>query len=227
MDFQVIWSDRVTTAIQVTKDGDVIVKAPRSMSKKDIKKLLWENEAWIEKKKQEVAQERELYPPKRWQQGELFYLVGNPYPLVIKETPFSDAAYIVFKDEQIQISTPYKDPDFIREVMLDFYMKNAQQILPGRVEAYNEYLKLPVNKIVVKEQKTRWGSCTARGNINLNWKLVMADVKIIDYVVVHELCHFYEMNHSDAFWRNVGRILPDYKERRQWLKDNTAFFNLE
>ena len=74
--------------------------------------------------------------------------------------------------------------------------------------------------ITIREQKTRWGSCSAKGNLNFNWKLVLMPPEILDYVVVHELAHRLQMNHSAAFWAEVGKILPDYRERRQWLKVN-------
>ena len=74
--------------------------------------------------------------------------------------------------------------------------------------------------ITVREQKTRWGSCSAKGNLNFNWKLVLMPEEILDYVVVHELAHRLQMNHSTEFWDEVEKILPDYRKRRQWLKEN-------
>jgi len=75
-------------------------------------------------------------------------------------------------------------------------------------------------KLTVREQKTRWGSCSSKGNISLNWKLVMAPMEVIDYVIVHELCHMKEMNHSKNYWNIVKSIIPDFELRRKWLKDN-------
>ena len=77
-------------------------------------------------------------------------------------------------------------------------------------------------RITVREQKTRWGSCSAKGNLNFNWKLILMPEGILDYLVVHELAHRMEMNHSPAFWRVVEREIPDYRERRMWLKKNGA-----
>lgn len=76
----------------------------------------------------------------------------------------------------------------------------------------------------MREQKTRWGSCSAAGNLNFNWKLILMPPEILDYVVVHELAHRKELNHSKAFWSVVEQILPDYKERRRWLKTEGALF---
>ena len=81
-------------------------------------------------------------------------------------------------------------------------------------------MKVHANGFTIRDMKTRWGSCAANGNLNFNWLLILAPPEVLDYVVVHELCHRREMNHSQAFWKEVEKILPDYRERQKWLKDN-------
>ena len=93
-------------------------------------------------------------------------------------------------------------------------------VIPRRVAYYAEKLGVSYGKITLRQQKTRWGSCAANGNLNFNWLLILAPPEVLDYVVVHELCHRREMNHSQAFWKEVEKILPDYRERQKWLKDN-------
>ena len=93
-------------------------------------------------------------------------------------------------------------------------------VIPRRVAYYAEKLGVSYGKITLRQQKTRWGSCAANGNRNFNWLLILAPPEVLDYVVVHELCHRREMNHSQAFWKEVEKILPDYRERQKWLKDN-------
>ena len=93
-------------------------------------------------------------------------------------------------------------------------------VIPRRVAYYAEKLGVSYGKITLRQQKTRWGSCAANGNLNFNWLLILAPPEVLDYVVVHELCHRMEMNHSQAFWKEVEKILPDYQERQKWLKDN-------
>ena len=93
-------------------------------------------------------------------------------------------------------------------------------VIPRRVAYYAEKLGVSYGKITLRQQKTRWGSCAANGNLNFNWRLILAPPEVLDYVVVHELCHRREMNHSQAFWKEVEKILPDYRERQKWLKDN-------
>ena len=93
-------------------------------------------------------------------------------------------------------------------------------VIPRQVAYYAEKLGVSYGKITLRQQKTRWGSCAANGNLNFNWLLILAPPEVLDYVVVHELCHRREMNHSQAFWKEVEKILPDYRERQKWLKDN-------
>ncbi len=96
----------------------------------------------------------------------------------------------------------------------------ALQVLPERVKLYASLMGVTVNRITIRCQKTRWGSCTKEGNLNFNCLLMLAPEAIQDYVVVHELCHRKEMNHSKRFWAEVEKVLPDYRKREKWLKEN-------
>lgn len=98
--------------------------------------------------------------------------------------------------------------------------KRAAEVIKARCSYYAPIMGVSYGTVTIREQKTRWGSCSAKGNLNFNWKLVLMPREIMDYVVVHELAHRIQMNHSAAFWAEVGKILPDYRERRQWLKVN-------
>lgn len=96
----------------------------------------------------------------------------------------------------------------------------ALAYIPKRVEYYAPLVGVDYGRITIRNQKTRWGSCSGKGNLNFNCLLMLAPVEVIDYVVVHELCHRIQMNHSKAFWSEVERVLPDYKSAKKWLKDN-------
>ncbi len=98
--------------------------------------------------------------------------------------------------------------------------KQAKKVIPLRVAYFADILGLEYGRISIRSQRTRWGSCSAKGNLNFNCLLMLVPEEIMDYVVVHELCHLIELNHSAAFWAEVERVLPDYKERRKWLKQN-------
>lgn len=96
----------------------------------------------------------------------------------------------------------------------------AKRIIPQRVRYYANIMEVEYGRITIRMQKSRWGSCSVQGNLNFNCLLMRTPDEIIDYVVVHELCHLKEMNHSPRFWAEVEKVIPDYKERRKWLKDH-------
>lgn len=97
--------------------------------------------------------------------------------------------------------------------------EEALKVIPARVEYFARVIGVTYGKITIRNQKTRWGSCSSKGNLNFNCLLMLAPPEVLDYVVAHELCHRKQMNHSKAFWSEVAKVLPDYKEARKWLKE--------
>lgn len=100
------------------------------------------------------------------------------------------------------------------------YRKAAAEYIPGRVAYFRQFTGGTYDKVVIRDQKTRWGSCSSNKTLSFNYRLMLAPPQILDYVVVHELCHLTHMNHSSDFWKLVESVLPDYKERRKWLKEH-------
>lgn len=133
------------------------------------------------------------------------------------------------KVRESKLNSPYTQKE--KDELKKLYVKAAKEYFPKRVKCYvnemywdeNQIYKetnLPYVNITIREQKTRWGSCSSNGTLSFNWKLMLAPPRVLDYVVVHELCHFKHMNHSKDFWALVESILPDYKEYRSWLKEH-------
>ena len=137
--------------------------------------------------------------------------------------------------QKILVSGHDMEPQKVRLVLEGFYRKQAEEVFRDRVKYWHFFLeqqtrradRIELGRIAVRNQKTRWGSCSSKGNINFNWRLLMAPGKVLDYVVVHELCHLAYMNHSGAFWGLVEELLPDYGERRRWLKENSRLLRWE
>ena len=123
--------------------------------------------------------------------------------------------------EKIVVSPgPKNDPRSIKKLIRAWYYAEAGKVLAERIAVYAPKLAVNPRKVAVKEPRRQWGSCTRKGSLNFNWKLVMAPIEIVDYVVVHELSHLRHLNHSRDFWQTVAAIVPDYKQRRKWLKAN-------
>ena len=100
------------------------------------------------------------------------------------------------------------------------YTKKQKKRLPKEFLIFARLMGVSYRNITIREQKTRWGSCSSEKNLNFNWKLILAPPEVLDYVVVHELCHLKEMNHSKAFWDEVGKVMPEYETYKLWLKEN-------
>lgn len=110
--------------------------------------------------------------------------------------------------------------DVQRDALQKRYIDAAKEYIPMRVSYFNQYTGGTYRRITIRDQKTRWGSCSAKGTLSFNWRLMLAPPAILDYVVVHELCHLTHMNHSAAFWAAVEAVCPDYRTCRKWLKDH-------
>ena len=121
-------------------------------------------------------------------------------------------------EDHLKKCTPSLPP--LTEAELADLMKQARGIIPERVAHFASLAGVTYGRVTIRSQRTRWGSCSAKGNLNFNCLLMLVPPEVADYVVVHELCHRKELNHSARFWAQVERIMPDYRARRKWLKDN-------
>lgn len=129
-----------------------------------------------------------------------------------------DAWILTHYQTQLQstpVSSSYENPSLVRR-----YRKAATEYIPKRVDYYLTLTGGHYERITIREQKTRWGSCSSNGTLSFNWRLMLAPPRVLDYVIVHELCHLTHMNHSKAFWDAVEKVMPDYREYRLWLKNN-------
>lgn len=216
--------------ISVGVDG-VQVVAPVSMDDSEIIPLVEKKREWIlnkfESYRQRLAQIR---PEREFVSGERLLFMGKDYPLKVIEDEgrstsinLTDSQFHVYINKDIPLE---KRREAIRSELEQWYISKAKKIIQERLELFNDRIGVKINTVRFKNQKTRWGSCSNKGNLNFNWKLVMAPTYIVDYVVVHELCHLIQMNHSKEFWQQVRSLIPDYKERRKWLKENGIKFNI-
>jgi predicted metal-dependent hydrolase len=211
---KIIRSKRKTLALQVTHDGMVIVRAPKNAPQKAINGFIARYSKWVEKKRTLARELLKNNPPKTFIDGERFIYLGESYKLTLIDEP---GVAIRFDAGFYLDSAQTKRA---RLLFIDWYINRAQKIIADRVCYYSALTGLAYNRLRITNAQSRWGSCSANNNIRFSWRLVMAPLNIIDYVVVHELAHIQIKNHSKTFWDKVENTLPDYRTRRQWLKDN-------
>ncbi len=156
--------------------------------------------------------------------GEMLLFKGNSYPLKVLEST-GRITNVNLTDDQLLVELKSGIPSDIRREELrrhleKWYIRQARELITERLELFSSIIGVKVNNVRLKNQKTRWGSCSRKRNLNFNWKLIMAPIVIVDYVIVHELCHIKQMNHSPQFWVLVENQISDYKMMRKWLKEN-------
>lgn len=160
-----------------------------------------------------------IYEKTRYLQRVCFPYLGREYELDIRRYLSYKKPGVKPEGNRLVVLTASIEEQVIEAALKQWYSQQAGRIIRERVEYYQKILQEPISCIRIKDVKSRWGSCSSKRNLNFNWRLVMAPPEVLDYVVVHELCHLKEMNHSKAFWALVESILPDYKRQREWLKE--------
>jgi hypothetical protein len=219
---KIIRSKRNTIALQVCEDATLLVRAPLGVGDDVIRKLILKHHKWIEDKQAEILARNLSFTKKEFVNGEDFFYLGKSYCMkIVKEKNINDK--LVFKDRYFYLNEKIKNP---RKVFIDWYKKKAYQRISERVDWYAQKRGFQYNKIKISNAQKRWGSCSNSGNLNFTWRLVMAPMSVIDYVVVHELVHLSEKNHSRSFWNMVHFLLPKYKKQREWLKKNGYLLQL-
>ena len=219
IDYELHRMDRKTLSIHIGDSGQVIVKSPAMVPKGDIRQMVLEKADWIREKSAAATAIAKKKVVHRFAQGEPFLYLGRQYPLHIRYDTDVRRICVALTGNQLVIQTPVLDKKMMEAAVSLWYRENALKLMQQRVEYYVNSVGQRPEKVLLREQKSRWGSCNSKRELRMNWKLIMAPPRVLDYVVVHELCHLKEMNHSARFWAEVEKILPDYKECRQWLKE--------
>lgn len=202
----------------------LIVLTPKHFNARALEKIVEGRMSWAEKRLAEKAAEYKRFGlPKTYLGGETFPYLGDTFPLVVVQSRAVKRSRCEFSGERFFVETPsHSEADIataVRRALFKWYRTSAERDIVKRVAAWTPITGKAPAKVSIRSQKTRWGSCSVKGSVNFNWRLIMATPGIIDYVVVHELCHLVEHNHSAAYWALVERALPDYRARRKQLKD--------
>ncbi|MBZ0283437.1 MAG: M48 family metallopeptidase [Anaerolineae bacterium] len=210
--------------IVIEFEHGVEVVIPHDFEEIRLEAVLRKKAPWILEKLQEIDQITALPLQKEYVSGEKFPLLGHMHTLIVEERA-ERKPFTVMKgsDLIVTVKPGLRDWDrraMVRETLRQWYVRQAEQKLPEQIELHIPMVNVHPDKIAVVDLDKRWGSCTPRGTINVNWRLVMAPIHVVDYIAVHELCHLLMPDHSNEFWSLVWAVLPDYEERREWLRIN-------
>ncbi len=215
--YTLIRSSRKTACIQINQEGQVLLRVPQRTGLKQI-------EGFIEAKKQWILRHlenwREQYVEKkerRFLNGEPFPYLGRSYRLKIVK---NQSAPLLLKAGTFCLRSDHRAIPNASDAFKSFYRERGLIHIGERVAHFQAIMSVKAGRIRMVETKTRWASCSSEGNLNFHWKCLMLPGRVLDYIVVHELAHILQMNHSKKFWREVEKIISDYKERREWLRLN-------
>lgn len=205
------------------RDGLEVVYPP-GLRQPTPETLLRERSDWILAAVDRFSEARAKLPRRAYQDGETFLFRGAGYRLLRNTAPAGCRISVKLADGCLAVSLPGSGPDAeiacIRAAVQQFYRKQAQCYLPARASELAETHGFKFEKLRIKNQKTRWGSCSSKRNINLNLRLMMAPDGAIDYVILHELCHLRELNHTPAFWALVETYCPDFRGWKDWFRQH-------
>lgn len=207
---------RKKLTITVERDSSVVVLAPESATDEAIDRVVQSRRQWLFDKLQNAPKYQELphAPGKEVVSGESALYLGREYQMTLTSEPAGevvfDRAFLIPQGTRLQT----------RRAFRDWYWGQAKAIILPRVSRYATELGVKVAEAVIVDNRLRWGSCTTKNNIRLNWRLIKAPMSVIDYVIVHELAHLLESNHTPDFWNIVRAKVPGAEKSKDWLKAN-------
>jgi len=202
---------RKTIALKMAPSGELEVLAPFDVENETIEKLVQKKKFWIYKNRKELIDKKTAFE-KEYVSGESFLYLGKKFRLDVTECQhigllFKQSKFILNKQEQKKAETLFEK----------WYKQKAKEKLIPRVEKFAKQMGVKPKEIKILSMSKRWGSCTPEGNIILNYHLIKAPLYVVDYVIVHELAHLIEHNHSDSFWKIVKTQMGDFKKHKEWL----------
>jgi predicted metal-dependent hydrolase len=215
--YTLTYAERETLAIHVHPDNQVTVDAPLDSELADVEKRVRKRAAWIIKQQRNFRRYSVEFPPRQYVSGETHRYLGRQYQLkVIQEK--NGLEKVKMDRGRIHVFTRDKsDQQRVKKLLDKWYRTHARRVFTERVEEwYPRFKRFEIEQplVVLRQMKSRWGSCTEAGKITLNVKLIQVPKQFIDYVIVHELCHLVQHNHSSGFYSLMSRIMPDWEERR-------------
>jgi predicted metal-dependent hydrolase len=216
---KIVRSRRRTIALVITSEAQLIVRAPLRASAAMIDELVREKQGWIRKTIARIKQ-RPQATTHVYAEGEVFFFLGREYPLHFVD----DGRAAIERTDRLCVSRTLQ-PD-IRHRLKRWYVLEAEKEIRARCMWFSMTTGYTPVSVRISDARQRWGSCTSTGGLNFSWRLIQAPLEIVDYVIVHELVHLKQHDHSKKFWNKVRDIMPDYELRRKWLRDNERLLRI-
>jgi predicted metal-dependent hydrolase len=213
---------RRTISIHIKEDGKIVVYTPYRTPKLEIQKFIQEKQSWIVKKISE-REKRIKEAEKTFLPGETFLYLGEWYPLETKESSHKEPPLTLAFGKFILHRNRMEEA---RNLFSQWYKRAAQERITERVIHHSSRFQLFPEGIKITSAKSRWGSCSRDNRLSFSWRIIMASLSVIDYVLIHELVHIKEKNHSSKFWDYLESVLPDYRKHRNWLRENGHLLQL-
>lgn len=220
LEYTLIQTARTNVLFQALPEGVIKVYAPRALPLREIDRMVRERaEALLDMGRavdQHIEHQRRVHPVT---EGAPILIEGVPHTLRLTRAP-RVRGEVTPTELRLALPKPDSDPH-VRAAIRSVLSERALERIRQRLQHYAPGMGLDLDRrVTIREQKTRWGSCSSKGNLNFNWKLIMAPPQVLDYVVIHELCHLKEFNHSPRFWALVEARMPEYKAWKKWLDDH-------
>jgi len=207
--------------LEVRRETGLTVVVPHFYKIGKLPGLLKSKERWISSNLARCSQFKALSAERELRSGDAVPYLGRDLKLVKREN-HSSVGGITLEGDRLVVSNELFKNGVLELALEQWYRKEAARLISGRIDELSSQMGISYQRIVIRGQKTRWGSCSHKKNLSFNWKLIMAPEPVVDYVIIHELTHLKEMNHSKRFWELVARYCPRWREHKKWLKQHEA-----
>ncbi|MFS0862036.1 M48 family metallopeptidase [Fredinandcohnia sp. 179-A 10B2 NHS] len=215
--FDIKYKNRTSIGISIDGYGRIEVQAPKGTSYESVLRVLEDNWVLIQEKVNEMQDRINGSQEKLYVNDESFLYLGDTYPIEIIQDKDITQDHVVFDRKKLYVYVKELENERYQQALKRYYFQQCKSLVETGVTDYQRHFKNKPRSIRITDSKTNWGTCDSQHHLTFNWRLAMAPREVIDYVVVHEMCHMVHLNHDRSFWRLVGKIMPDYKEKERWL----------
>ncbi len=227
IDYQLMpGSDRKTTDIIIERNGVVVVRPPKDYNAEQVDAVVESKRMWIYRNLAEWRDLNATAVVREWVNGETFLYLGRCYRLSLVTDQVAD---LVLKEGRFRLNRKLIDTggtESAKKAFERYYSDKCLQRIEQRVKYFAPKVGVQPTSVKIRDMGYRWASCNKDNALAFHWKCMMAPSKIIDYIIVHELCHIHHRNHSDAFWNEVDKVMLDFRKRKEWLRKNGANLDL-